>query len=162
MRRAALAAGAAGALLLGLAGPTTDVLGGTRLSLLGAALGASTAFDVAERRIPNPIVLPPLPLFAALDLARSPSSFGSALLIAAVPLALSLLRPAALGMGDAKLVLLIALALQRQALLALLAATACAACYGLALAQVRKQRALSLSLPLAPFLAIGAAIAVVA
>src|SRR4051812_46213350 len=83
------------------AGPLT--LG--RLALLGAALGAVLESDLAERRIPNRIVIPAAAACAAAWAVSGIALFAfvEGLVLVAALLALSLARPEALGMGDVKL-----------------------------------------------------------
>ena len=76
-------------------------------------------------------------------------------------LVLAFLQPAALGMGDVKEALLIAVALGALAAPALLLGLALAAVAGVVLTLRRGRAALGAALPLAPFLAAGAAIALV-
>jgi leader peptidase (prepilin peptidase) / N-methyltransferase len=135
-----------------------------RLALLGAALGALVESDLAQRRIPNRIVVPAAFACAALWLAGGivPFALIEGLVLVVVLLALSLFRPQALGMGDVKLALLLVLGLDGRGVLALLVALALAACFGL-LVLVRHGRAGgSRQLPLAPFFGAGALIALLA
>jgi leader peptidase (prepilin peptidase)/N-methyltransferase len=135
-----------------------------RLALLGAALGAVVESDLAERRIPNRIVVPAAVACAALGLAGAIAPFVliDGLVLVVVLLALSLCAPQALGMGDVKLALLLMFGLDGRGVLALLVALALAACFGLLLL-VRYGRAGGLRyLPLAPFFAAGALIALLA
>ena len=74
-------------------------------------------------------------------------------------LLLAVLQPAALGMGDVKQALLIALALGAAAESALLLGLALAATVAAILVVHRGRPALTTAMPLAPFLAAGAAIA---
>ena len=77
-------------------------------------------------------------------------------------LALSLIRPEALGMGDVKLALLLVLGLDGRAVVALLVALALAAGFGLLMLVRFGRSAASRKLPLAPFFAAGALIALIA
>jgi leader peptidase (prepilin peptidase) / N-methyltransferase len=139
-------------------------LGLLRLALLGAALGAVVESDVSERRIPNRIVAPAAfacaAAWAASGIALAALAEGLALVLAL--LALSLFRPEALGMGDVKLALLLVLGLNGRAVLALLVALALAAGFGLLLLARFGRAAASRKVPLAPFVAAGALIALVA
>jgi leader peptidase (prepilin peptidase) / N-methyltransferase len=76
-------------------------------------------------------------------------------------LVVSLRWPAALGMGDVKLALLLVLGLDGSALRALALGLALAALAGCALVARHGRTALRASLPLAPFIAAGALVAVV-
>jgi leader peptidase (prepilin peptidase)/N-methyltransferase len=162
-RRIAAAAGAASfALCTGLLRQPPLAL--VRLTLLGAALGAIVDSDLLERRIPNRIVAP-----AAFACAAAWAASGNTLVALAeglalvlALLALSLVRPEALGMGDVKLALLLVLGLDGRAVVALLVALALAAAFGLLLLLRFGRSAASSKLPLAPFFAAGALIALVA
>ena len=162
--RALIAATAGGATfasvgLLAHAGP----LALARLAVLGAALGSSAFFDLAQRRIPNRIVLPAAATCAVLTLAaRAPLSLLAGLATILVLLIVSLRWPAALGMGDVKLVLLLVLSLDGDALRALALGLILAALAGLALVIRQGRTAWRTSLPLAPFLVVGALLAVIA
>jgi len=135
-----------------------------RLALFGAALGAVVESDLDERRIPNRIVVP-----AAVTCAAAWAASGIALfalvegfVLVGALLALSLVRPEALGMGDVKLALLLVLGLDGRGAVALLVALALAAAFGLLLLVRFGRAAASRKLPLAPFFAAGALIALIA
>ena len=135
-----------------------------RLALLGAALGAMAESDLTERRIPNRIVVPAAAACAGAWAAGGMALFAlvEGLVLVAALLALSLARPEALGMGDVKLALLLVLGLDGRAVVALLVALALAAGFGLLLLLRFGPAAASRRLPLAPFFAAGAVIALVA
>ena len=135
-----------------------------RLTLLGAALGAVVESDLLERRIPNRIVVPAAFACAAAWAANGIALFALAegLMLVLAMLALSLFRPEALGMGDVKLALLLVLGLDGRAVVALLVALALAAGFGLLLVVRFGRSAASSKLPLAPFFAAGALIALIA
>ena len=134
-----------------------------RLAVLGAALGSAAFFDLAQRRIPNRIVLPAAATCAALTLAASlPLSLLAGLATILVLLIVSLRWPAALGMGDVKLALLLVLGLDGDALRALALGLILAALAGVALVIRHGGTAWRTSLPMAPFLAVGALLTVVA
>jgi leader peptidase (prepilin peptidase) / N-methyltransferase len=76
-------------------------------------------------------------------------------------LVVSLRWPTALGMGDVKLALLLVLGLDGSALRALALGLALAALAGCVLIARQGRTALRASLPLAPFIAAGALVAVV-
>jgi leader peptidase (prepilin peptidase)/N-methyltransferase len=165
MRTRALIAAATGAALFTAGGVVAgaDALTLARLALLGAALAAVAVYDLAERRIPNRLVLPAAAGCAAITLA---AGAGLALLagfvVVVALLAVSLARPRALGMGDVKLALLIVSGLDGDALRALAFGLVFAALAALALLARDGRAAWRASLPLAPFLATGALLAVVA
>jgi len=135
----------------------------TRLAVLGAALVAAAFFDLAQRRIPNRIVLPAAATCAALTLAAgAPLSLLAGLATILVLLIVSLGWPAAIGMGDVKLALLLVLGLDGDALRALALGLVLAALAGVTLVFRHGRMAWRTSLPLAPFLVVGALLTVIA
>jgi leader peptidase (prepilin peptidase)/N-methyltransferase len=165
MTKRALIAATAGAAtfasvgVLAHAGP----LALARLAVLGAALASAAFFDLTQRRIPNRIVLPAAATCAALTLAAgAPLSLLAGLATILVLLIISLRWPAALGMGDVKLALLLVLGLDGDALRALALGLALAALAGLALVIRQGRTAWRTSLPMAPFLVVGALLTVIA
>ena len=135
-----------------------------RLALLGAALSAVVESDLSERRIPNRIVVPAAfacaAAWAASDIA--PLALFEGVVLVGPLLALSLYRPEALGMGDVKLALLLVVGLDGRGAVALLAALALAAGFGLVLFFRFGRAAAARRLPVAPFFAAGALIALIA
>ena len=134
-----------------------------RLGVVGGALAACALFDLVQRRIPNRIVIPAAVTCATLTLvAGLPLALIADLATVLLLLVVSLCWPAALGMGDVKLALLLVLGLDGSALRALALGVGFAALAGL-LRVIRDGRtAWRTSLPLAPFLAAGALMAVIA
>ncbi len=133
-----------------------------RLLILGAALGAVVATDLAEHRIPNRIVVPAAVACAALLAAegvRLQHLLGG-LAVVALMLGLSLFRPAAFGMGDVKLALLLVFGLGSLATEALILGLVLAAVFGAVLMLRHGRIAVRRSLPLAPFLSSAAAVVV--
>jgi leader peptidase (prepilin peptidase) / N-methyltransferase len=165
MRQAGAIGAAIGGGLVFLAAGMRLEAGGTelaRLSILGAALGAVVAIDLAEHRVPNRIVLPAAPACAALLVAegvRPGDLFGGAVMFALM-LGLSLARPASFGMGDVKLALLLVLGLGVVATQALLLGLVLAAVFGGLLILRYGRSAVRRPIPLAPFLSSGAALVV--
>lgn len=134
-----------------------------RLAVLGAALFAVAFFDLAQRRIPNRIVLPAAATCAALTfVAGAPLSLLAGLATILALVIVSLRWPAAFGMGDVKLALLLVLGLDGDALRALSLGLVLAALAGLALTVRHGRAAWRTSLPMAPFLVLGALLAVIA
>jgi leader peptidase (prepilin peptidase) / N-methyltransferase len=134
-----------------------------RLLVLGAALAAAALYDLAQRRIPNRLVLPAAGVCAALTLAAgAPLSLLAGLALVVLLLTFSLCSPTALGMGDVKLALLLVLGLDGSALRALAIGLALAALAGCALLVRHGMTAWRASLPLAPFIAAGALLTVIA
>jgi leader peptidase (prepilin peptidase)/N-methyltransferase len=165
MRRAAVTGAAiAGGLALLAAGACTEADGTqlARLSILGLALGAVVASDLAEHRIPNRIVVPAAIACAgllAVEPVRLQRLLGG-LAIVGLMLALSLVSPASLGMGDVKLALLLVLGLGTLSTQALVLGLVLAAAFGAVLMLRHGRIAARRSLPLAPFFSGGAAMAV--
>jgi leader peptidase (prepilin peptidase)/N-methyltransferase len=133
-----------------------------RLLILGVALGAVVAFDLGEHRIPNRIVVPAAIACAGLLTAQAvpPQSLLGGLAVIAMMLGLSVARPASFGMGDVKLALLLVLGLGGLATQALVLGLVFAAAFGAVLILRYGRIAARRSLPLAPFLSCGAAVAV--
>lgn len=152
-----MAAAAGAAVFAGLAiAAGTGALGVVRLAVLGGALAAIAVADAVQRRVPNRIVLPAAAVCAGLALAAGPHlALLGALGLVALLLALSLRRPGKLGMGDVKLVLLIAVGLDGDVLGPLLLGIALVVLAGLVLLVRDGRSAWQASLPLAPFLAAG-------
>jgi leader peptidase (prepilin peptidase) / N-methyltransferase len=130
-----------------------------RLAVFGAAVSTAALVDLREHRIPNRIVLPAGAVCALLAGPASLRESVPALALVGGLLLLAFLHPVALGMGDVKEALLITVALGTFATPALLVGLALAAIAGLVLTLRRGRAALGAALPLAPFLAAGAAIA---
>lgn len=133
-----------------------------RLVILGSALGAVAAIDLAQHRIPNRIVVPASFACAGLLAAEGahPERLLAGLGVVAPMLSLSLVRPASFGMGDVKLALLLVLGLAGLAAQALLLGLLLAAAFGALLIVRRGRAATRQSMPLAPFLSSGAVLAV--
>jgi leader peptidase (prepilin peptidase) / N-methyltransferase len=134
-----------------------------RLALLGAALGAVVESDLTERRIPNRIVVAAGAACAAARVfsGMTFAALAMGLVLVGAMLALSLFRPEVLGMGDVKLALLLVLGLDGRGAVALLIALALAAGFGLLMLVRFGRAAASRKLPLAPFFAAGALIALI-
>lgn len=164
MRRARALGAFGGGLVFLAAGVRADADGTAlaRLVILGAALGAVVATDLDEHRIPNRIVSPAAVACASLLAAEAarPQQLLGGLAIVALMLALSLVSPASFGMGDVKLALLLVLGLGGLAAQALVFGLVLAAVFGATLMLRHGRSAARRSLPLAPFLSSGAAMAV--
>ena len=133
-----------------------------RLAIVGGALAACALHDLVQRRIPNRIVVPAAAACAALTLAAGqPLTLIAGLATVLLLLIVSLRWPAALGMGDVKLALLLVLGLDGNVLRALALGIAFAALAGLLRVVREGGTAWRASLPLAPFLAAGALMAVI-
>lgn len=130
-----------------------------RLGLCGAALAAAAAIDLREHRIPNRLVLPAAAASFALAHGIRVGDLAVALAVVAGMLVLALVRPAALGMGDVKLALLVAAGLDGRAAAALVLGLLLAAFAGVVLLLRYGRAAGARALPLAPFVAAGAVLA---
>lgn len=127
-------------------------------------LALVSVVDVRRRIIPNRIVLPAAALVLAARTAVHPSlvwivaGTGAAafLLVAAI------LRPGGMGMGDVKLALLLGVAVGRTVPLALAVAFVAAAVPSVVLIARHGARARTMGIPLAPFLALGGVVALIA
>jgi leader peptidase (prepilin peptidase)/N-methyltransferase len=152
-----------GAALLTLAGVKLDLdaLALARLAILGAALGQLVYYDLREHRIPNRVVLPAMALCAVLSIIDGVRIAGLLIGVGLVALLLvtSLARPAWIGMGDVKLLLLMLCALHAATPRALTLAIALYAVIALWLVFRRGCAAFRIALPLAPFMAAGSLLA---
>jgi len=136
------------------------VAGIARLSITGAALAAAAACDLAERRIPNRVTVPAA-LALLILLAATGTAFGriaGGLAVAGFLLGIGVVRPGAIGMGDAKLALVVALGLTDKALIGLGSGFVLAAIFATERI-ARRSSDCGASIPLGPFLALGALIA---
>lgn len=158
-----LTALAGAALFAGIAfAEGSSALALVRLAVFGAAVGAVAVVDLREHRIPNRIVLPAAAVCALLAGPAALRESVPALALVGGLLVLAFVQPAALGMGDVKEALLIAVALGSVAAPALLFGLMLAAIVGVVMTLARGRAALGVALPLAPFLAAGAVLALVA
>ena len=129
-----------------------------------ASLCVVSAIDIAERRIPNWIVLPSFAIVLVAQTALFPdralewvvAAVGAALLLL-VPL---LVYPSSVGMGDVKLALLVGAALGSAVVSALLLASLAAAAYAVGLLVRHGADARHATMPFGPFLAFGAIVAI--
>jgi leader peptidase (prepilin peptidase)/N-methyltransferase len=164
MTKRAVIAATAGIATFASAGllAATSPLTLARLAVLGGALAAASYYDLTQRRIPNRVVLPAAAACGALTFAAGqPLSLLVGLATVLLLLVVSLCWPAALGMGDVKLALLLVLGLDGSALRALALGLAFAAFAGGALVVREGRTAWRASLPMAPFIAAGALVAVI-
>ena len=164
MNRRALIACAVGTATFASAGVVASA-GGlvlARLAIVGGALAACASYDLVQRRIPNRIVIPATAACTALTLAAGLLILVAGLTTVLLLLFVSLCWPAALGMGDVKLALLLVVGLDGSALRALALGLVFAAFAGLLRVVRDGGTAWRASLPLAPFLAAGALFAVIA
>lgn len=132
-----------------------------RLLILGVALGMVVATDLGEHRIPNRIVVPAAIACAGLLAAQAVPSrqLLGGIAVVVLMLVASLVSSAWFGMGDVKLAFLLVLGLGRPAPQALVLGLVLAAAFGAVLMLRYGRTATGTSLPLAPFLSGGAAMA---
>jgi prepilin signal peptidase PulO-like enzyme (type II secretory pathway) len=123
------------------------------------ALCLLSAIDIAERRLPNRIVLPSAAAVLAAQTLLFPDRAlewtVAALAAALVLLTPLLIYPGGIGMGDVKLALLLGAALGSTVVSALVLASFAAAAYGLLLLVRNGSSARHAAMPLGPFLAFG-------
>jgi leader peptidase (prepilin peptidase) / N-methyltransferase len=137
---------------------------GVLAGVLVAVLVELAAIDLERRILPNRIVLPSLVAALAAWLALDPSRFTASLVWAVVAgtflLLPSLLKRGAVGMGDVKLGALLGAALGHLVMAALVIGLCAAGGFALLLVYGRGRAALQSELPLGPFLAGGAIVAI--
>ena len=118
------------------------------------------AIDLETRLLPNRLILPATALVLAASAVLAPNGFGehavAALAAGGFLFGAAVLRPGDLGMGDAKLALLLGALLGRTVLQALVLGFCLVAIAGLVLLARYGKPALKRHLPLGPFLAAGA------
>jgi leader peptidase (prepilin peptidase)/N-methyltransferase len=118
-----------------------------------------TAIDVQHRLLPNVIVLPATLAVGAIIAASDPGTFLGHLAVAAAAggffFAFAAFFPGALGMGDAKLVFLLGLALGGKVLGAIFLAFAAVLVAALYIIARRGAAARKETIPFGPFLAFG-------
>ena len=138
--------------------------GASGWSLVEAATAAVlvwlAAIDLETRLLPNRIVLPAALVVTAASALLGPRAFVEHLLCALAAGvflgAAATIRPGDLGMGDAKLALLLGALLGTEVLTALVIGFCLFAAVGLTLLVRDGRPALKRTLPLGPFLALGA------
>lgn len=147
--------------LLGLEG-TEELL--IALVLVATCAAAAVA-DLRRGVIPNRVLLPAALAGLAIAAALEPSSLPERLAAGAgaggFMLVFALIRPAELGMGDVKLVAVIGLLLGQAVIPALLIGLGAGSVYALFLLLRHGSEARKRTLPLGPFLALGALVALV-
>jgi len=132
-------------------------------SIFAAALVVLTATDLERRIIPNRVVLPASAIVLLLNIAVHPSHALEWIVAAAASfaffLAVALINPKGLGMGDVKLAFLIGAGLGWDVVAALILGTFAAAVYAVILVLTRPGASGKTAFALGPFLA-GAAVVV--
>jgi leader peptidase (prepilin peptidase)/N-methyltransferase len=133
-------------------------------TLFCLALVTVSATDLEHHLIPNRIVLPSAAVVLAAQTAVEPSPEWAiaAAGAAAFLLAAALAYPAGMGMGDVKLALLLGAMLGRTVPIALLLGMVAALVPGIVLLARHGGRARKMGVPLGPFLALGAVVALFA
>lgn len=156
----AFAAAAAYALRFG-----ADAAAVAAAAFLGV-LAVVSAVDVERRRIPNVVVLPAslvaLSVVGFLDSSRLLEALAAGSAAYAFFFVPALISPRLVGMGDAKLAFLIGVMLGRDVVSALLVAALVAGSVAVVLLVSRGRAARNIPLPFGPFLATGAAVALIA
>lgn len=162
MKRSVAVGASAGAAILAAATARSSAHSPMLASSIVAAfaLGTIVAYDLHERRIPNRIVLSATAVCAGIDgfIRIAPGAIITATAVTAALLGVALSRPKALGMGDAKLALLITAAFPAHAAPALILGLGLAAIAGLLIARSRGELIQHTSIALAPFMAAGTAL----
>jgi prepilin signal peptidase PulO-like enzyme (type II secretory pathway) len=156
-----------GAAMFGAAVASFAHFGFTGHALLGAVFAPTlvllAVIDGRHRLLPNEIVLPAILAVGVILLASDPGSFLKHLAVAAAAggffFAFSAFFPGALGMGDAKLVFLLGLALGGQTLGAIFLAFAGLLVAALVVIAKRGPDARKETIPFGPFLALGGLVA---
>jgi prepilin signal peptidase PulO-like enzyme (type II secretory pathway) len=141
--------------------------GFTGHALLGAVLAPTlillAVIDAKHRLLPNAIVLPATLAVGIIVAASAPGSFPGHLAVAAAAsgffFACAAFFPGSLGMGDAKLVFLLGLALGGKTLGAILIAFAALLVAALYVIAKRGPAARKETIPFGPFLALGGLVA---
>ena len=155
-----LATGALAAGAIAAFGPTWR---GLAVAILLVALVPVVVIDLRHKLIPDIVVLPAATAGLGAAVAADPgrwwvpvaSAFGAAGFLAL----LGVIRPGGMGMGDAKLGLLLGAVLGSAVVPALVAAFAAGALIGLALLAARGAAARRTAVPFGPFLSAGALVA---
>jgi leader peptidase (prepilin peptidase) / N-methyltransferase len=139
-------------------GPTADAVVAAFFCLV---LVTVSAVDLEHRIVPNRIVLPATGAVLAAQtlLHPSPEWALGALAASGFLFAAALVYPAGMGMGDVKLALLIGAALGKAAAVALVVGMFAALVPGLYLLARHGSSARTMGIPYAPFLALGAIVA---
>lgn len=133
---------------------------------LSVLLVAVTITDLRARVIPDLALAPAAALALGIAAASAPETLpergGAATGAGGFLLAAALLRPGGMGLGDVKLAAVLGLFLGRAVVAALLVALAAGAIWGFAAVAIRGGRLSEATIPFAPFLATGAAVACIA
>jgi leader peptidase (prepilin peptidase)/N-methyltransferase len=135
-------------------------------AFLVAVLAVLSAIDLERHILPNRIVLPATAVVLTARIALSPGRalewIVAALAASGFLLLVHLLYPAGMGLGDVKLALLLGAALGRDVAPAVLVALVAAAGVGIVMLVREGGAARKKAIPLGPFLAFGAVVALFA
>jgi leader peptidase (prepilin peptidase) / N-methyltransferase len=147
---------------MALAEPASGLLAAS----FALTLAVVTASDLRSRLISDRVLLAGSLAAVAIAVVAAPATLPERLAAAAGAgsflLAAALVRPDGMGLGDVKLAAVLGLYLGRSVSLAMLVALVAGALAGLALAVRHGAAARSMTIPFAPFLATGAAVALMA
>ena len=134
---------------------------GALAAAFSAVLVALSAIDVTHRIVPNRIVIPAAGVTLAVHTLIDPSPEWTIAALAAASffLAAALIYPAGLGMGDVKLALLLGAMLGRTVTLAIFVGLVAALVPSIVLFARHGSKARKMAIPLVPFLALGALVA---
>ncbi len=130
-------------------------------SLACAVLVAVTVTDLEHHIVPNRIIVPALAVALVVQTVRDPSIewIGASLAAGGSFLILALIYPAGLGMGDVKMAAFLGAWLGAPVVVALFAGSLLAAIPAVVIVAKQGRSARKVGIPLAPFLAGGALIA---
>ena len=150
-----------------LAGESFNRFGSTTYALIGAILGPVlvllSAIDLRHRLLPNIIVGPAAVAIAAVVAIGEPHHVTPHLIAAAlgggILFVLAVVKPAGMGMGDAKLTFLIGMALGFRTIAAMFFTSGALIVLSLGLVIVHGRMGLKKTIPFGPLLALGALIA---
>jgi leader peptidase (prepilin peptidase)/N-methyltransferase len=130
-------------------------------SFFCAVLVAVSAIDLEHRIIPNRIVVPATGIVLAANMLRDPSPqwVAAGLGAFAFLFAAALVYPAGMGVGDAKLALLLGVAVGKTVPVALMAGMLASMVPSVVLFARHGMKARKMTIPFGPFLAIGGVVA---
>jgi len=132
-------------------------------AILGPVLALLSAIDLRHRLLPNIIVGPAAVAVAAVvaigEPHRLPAHAAAAALAGGILFILVIVKPAGMGMGDAKLAFLIGLALGSRTIAAMVFTSAALIVLAIGLVLTQGRAGLKATIPFGPLLAVGALVA---